>query len=223
MKASVQLELKLIQRYLKPIWMFVFFLVFVVLWYLMDAGEGLLEQVNTALLMTVFLLSILGTYLQDFFWAGTSEPHFRFVHPVRPGALEEMILAKNLLLAGVAVCSLVPILVLDLLLFSGTLTELVNAIMYLGTAVFIFIHFGNSITIRYRRLDGERAGLAFLARNALTFVFASVPYLLFKVLVGSYLACIVFALAMGLFWYYHSLPRAARRLENYKYEIMENV
>ncbi len=218
MKATIQLELKLIHRYLKPVWMLVFFMVFVALWYWMESEGALLEQINMALLMTIFLLSIFGMYFQDFFWAGTVEPLFRFVYPTN---LKEMILAKNLLLAGFCGCSLVPILALDLMLFSGTLTELLNAIVYLSTAMFIFVHFGNIITIRTRRLANEKTGFALLLRNALTFLIASLPYLLFNVLLGSYVVCLIFAAAMGLLWFYRSVPLAAQRLEKSKYEILE--
>lgn len=218
MKATIQLEFKLIHRYLKPVRMLIFFLGFLVLWYWLESEAGLPEQVNMALLMTVFLLSIFGMYFQDFFWAGPAEPLFRFIYPTD---LKEMLLAKNLLLTGFSVCSLVPILAIHLLVFAGPFTDILNAIVYLSTAVFIFVHFGNSITIRTRRLASESAGLALLLRNGLTFLIASVPYLLFKVLLGSYMMCLIFAAVMGMLWFYRFLPLAAQRLEKSKYEILE--
>jgi len=76
-------------------------------------------------------------------------------------------------------------------------------------------------TIRMRRKYGRSEGLSILVRNGLAFVGASLPYVVFRVVLGSVFLCLTFSVLAAAGWYLYSIPRTARLLSANKFELLE--
>lgn len=217
-KAYLHLEMKIIRRYLHPGWMVVMLVGFIVVWYWADPDSRAAEYLNVPLLADFFLISILGMYFQDFFWAGPEEPYFRFVFP---GDFRMTVRIKNLLILGVLLGSIIMVSGALMILFRPAFVQFVNGALYVFSAVFLLLHFGNMNTLRMRRKYRQTQGISMLIRNGLAFVGASLPYIILKVLMGSAFLCLLFTLLAVVGWYFYSVPRTAKLLAFYKFELLE--
>jgi len=177
-------------------------------------------------LFYIVLLAFLGLeniYTNIFFRV----PNELDVYTLLPLSYKQLILAKNIAAIIVTLPALlvVGVVILYFSLSVPSLDQLYHAMLYVVTSLFLLLHCGNVLSLKYPRRDVQLNFdvLTHLVFQLMAVAVSSVPYIVLKGIFDSDALCFIFAIASGIWWYFFSVPWTARMFVKKKFHILETA
>jgi hypothetical protein len=144
---------------------------------------------------------------------------------VLPLSVRQLILAKNIAAVIITLPTLlvVGIIILYFALSAPSLDQLCHTMLYVVTSIFLLLHCGNRLSLWYPRrevrLDFDV--LTHLVFQLMAVAVSSIPYIILHGVFGSDVLCLAFAVGSGIWWYFFSVPWAAKMFAEKRYHILE--
>lgn len=181
-----------------------------------DAGRRQID-LNVLHVTVAMSVGVLGLWCVRPFPGGCRELLSYLLSPV---SFEEIMFAKHASLF-VAISGVLGVVVGGVSLVSeASLVEFVDAFIYGLTTVLVLLSGGSLLGIYFPAGAAGERGFQFVLVYTIVFAVASLPYLILRVLLGSYLLTLVFIALTAAVWYGVVLPGMSRQFVIRKYEIL---
>ncbi len=144
---------------------------------------------------------------------------------VLPLSIRQLILAKNITAIIVTLPALlvVSVIILYLSLEMPSLDQLYHSLLCVITSIFLLLHCGNRLSLWYPRREVRLNFdvLTHLVFQMMAVAVSSIPYLVLNAVLDSKVLCVAFAVGSGIWWYFFSVPWAAKMFAEKRYHILE--
>jgi hypothetical protein len=216
-KKFIVTNLKIINRYTSLGGLFFVSIIVCVLFGVL-LGRLSWVDLNAPVLATTINFMLWSFLFENLFIGGVQE---EVLHLIAPVDFNKVIFAKNvsvLIVVSLLFCCTVVFITV---VFKSNFDAIADAVIYFLIGTFTALNLGNYIAVRFKQIGASNNIIIFSIIHTGLIVVASLPYLMLKVFLQSYLLCLLFTALLFCCWRFFTIPFAARMLRACKFEIIE--
>lgn len=184
---------------------------------LSSLAKSLFAGMNVFIGIVTFNYLVTGFLFANIFWEGKNEKTCYFLFPTD---LKRIIFAKNLSIFILVLGLYCLTALVAAARHESNVLDFLDALVLLLTSIFLFFWLGNFIAVRFSLQDSTDNLIISLLLQFGMMMFASLPYLILKVIFQSYLLCVIFLMGSVVAWYFVMIPSTAKALQKHKFVIL---